>query len=195
MPTPVQSSRKYSFLLRNLLKGLIWLAVIVAAYLYIKKNYGFDLEIILGPFYDNGTVIYSIFLISEILIGIIPPEFFMLWGLRHEVLNLYVQNVIALACISYGAGVIGYYIGSYFNGTRLYRLLRIYFFGKFEKHLNDFGGFLVVVAALTPLPFSGICMLTGAVGYSVKKFMYISLMRFVRFAVYGFIIWEANILN
>ncbi len=188
-------TEKTKFLLRNLLRGLIWLAVLVTAYLWAKKNLDFDLQVLLGPLYDNAPAVFSIFLISELVFGIIPPELFMFWALRHENIIIYLENVAALAFMSYFAGLIGYYIGSYFNSTRLYRLLRRNYLKRFDKHFNRYGGFLVVVAALTPLPFSGICMLVGAVKYRLRKFVWISLLRFVRFTAYGIIIWEANILN
>ncbi|MEQ9466735.1 MAG: hypothetical protein RLN88_04945 [Ekhidna sp.] len=181
------------FLLRNLLRGFLWLAVIVAAFIYARKNYDFTLETVLGPVYDQPTVVYLIFLASEVIFGIIPPEFFMIWSLRSEILSNYIYNIIALSAISYAAGIIGFGIGAYLKNTRFYRIMKVRVFGKFEKHLNNYGGFLVVVAALTPLPFSGIAMLVGSVHYSFKKYLWFSLFRFLRFLAYGIIIWEANI--
>ena len=192
---PTSQSEKTKFLLSNLVKGLAWLVIIVAGYFLAKKYFDFDLELLLGPLYEKPVAIFSIFLVSEVVFGIIPPEFFMLWSLRDEVLLLYIQNIAALAFMSYCAGVLGYFIGSYFNSTVMYRLLRRNYLGKYEKMFNNYGGFLILVAALTPLPFSGICMLVGAVNYSKRKFFWISMSRFIRFIVYAFIIWEANILN
>lgn len=171
----------------------MWLAVIVAAFIYARKNYDFTLETVLGPVYDQPTVVYLIFLASEVIFGIIPPEFFMIWSLRSEILSNYIYNIIALSAISYAAGIIGFGIGAYLKNTRFYRIMKVRVFGKFEKHLNNYGGFLVVVAALTPLPFSGIAMLVGSVHYSFKKYLWFSLFRFLRFLAYGIIIWEANI--
>lgn len=181
------------FLIKNLLRGFLWLAVIVIAFIYLRKNYDFTLETVLGPVYDKPTVVYLIFLTSEVVFGIIPPEFFMIWSLRNEMLMAYVNNVTALSAISYVAGIIGFGIGAYLKNTRFYRIMKIRVFGKFEKHLNNYGGFLVIVAALTPLPFSGIGMLVGSVHYSFKKYLWFSLFRFLRFLAYGIVIWEANI--
>ncbi len=181
------------FLIRNLLRGFLWLAVIVIGFIYLRKNYDFSLETVLGPVYDQPTVVYFIFLASEVIFGIIPPEFFMIWSLRNELLMAYINNVIALSAISYAAGIIGFGIGAYLKNTRFYRIMKYRVFGKFEKHLNNYGGFLVVVAALTPLPFSGIAMLVGSVHYSFKKYLWFSLFRFLRFLAYGIVIWEANI--
>lgn len=189
------AAERTRFLVTNLLKGLAWLAILITAYILAKKYLDFDLKEWLGPLYDNAPVIYTIFLTSEVIFGIIPPEIFMFWSARHEDLGIYIQNVAALSAISYAAGLIGYYIGSYFNTTRFYRAMKKNVFGKFEEHFNNYGGFLVVVAALTPLPFSGICMLVGAVRYSLRKFIWFSLFRFLRYIVYAAVIWEAHIIN
>lgn len=191
--TPKSLPDRRRFLLRNLLKGFIWLAVIVFGYLYLRKNYDFSLETILGPVYDQPTIVYLIFLGSEIIFGIIPPEFFMIWSLRLQSLSSYTENVIALSAISYVAGVIGFLIGEYLNNTHFYKEMKKRVFGKFETHLNNYGGFLVIVASLTPIPFSGIAMLVGSVHYSFRKYLWFSLFRFLRFLVYGIVIWEANI--
>jgi len=193
-PHPTAQQRT-QFLMKNLIRGFLWLAAIVILYILARKYLNFDFKEWLGPVYDNVTLIYTIFLTSEIVFGIIPPEIFMFWAARHETIDIYIQNIIVLTFISYAAGIIGYFIGSYFNKTRLYRALKKNVFGKFEVHFNNYGGFLVVVAALTPIPFSGICMLVGAVKYNFRKFMWFSLFRFVRFIVYAIIIWEANVLS
>lgn len=184
------TAERTRFLVTNLAKGILWLAILITLYLLAKKYLNFDIKDWMGPLYDNSVAIYVMFLVSEIVFGIIPPEIFMFWSARHADLSLYVQNVAALSVISYAAGVIGYYIGSYFNKTLLYRALKRNVFGRFEKHFNNYGGFLVVVAALTPLPFSGICMLVGAVKYNFRKFIWFSLFRFLRYIVYAWIIWE-----
>ncbi len=183
------------FLLRNLVRGFIWLFVIVGGYFYARNNLNFTLETVLGPVYEKPTVVYLMFLSSEVIFGIIPPEFFMIWSLRSEVLGNYIDNIISLSLISYTAGVIGFLIGQYLNNTQFYKQMKKRVFGKFEKHLNMYGGFLVVVAAITPIPFSGIAMLVGSVKYPFKRYLYFSLFRFARFLVYSMIIWEANILN
>ncbi len=190
-----ETAERTRFFLRNLFRGLLWLIAIVGGYFFLKSKYNFSLSDVLGPVYDQPVTIFTIFLSSEVIFGIIPPELFMIWALRNENVILYIENIVALSMISYVAGVVGYIIGSRFNTTRLYATLQKNYLGRFEKHLNRFGGFLVIVAALTPLPFSGICMLMGTVKYPVKRFLFFSLLRFVRFGAYAYIVWEANILQ
>ena len=190
MPT---KSEKLQFFLRNLFRGVIFLGVIIGGYFLAKKHLGIDLKNLMGPLYESPRTVFSVFGISEVIFGIIPPEFFMIWSQRHEDLNLFVENVIVLMAISYAAGVIGYWIGAYLNGTRFYTFMKARVFGKFEEHFHNYGGFLVIVATMTPIPFSGICMLVGSVRYPFSRFLIFSLARLFRFAIYAWIIWEAHV--
>ncbi len=185
---------KTRFLLKNLLKGFAWLAVLVAAFVWAKHELGDDYISWLQPIYNKPIAVFSIFLTSEILIGIIPPELFMIWAARNGIVSDYVGNMVLLASVSYMAGFIGHRIGTYLNQSKFYRLMKRNFFGKYEKYINDFGGFIIIVAALTPVPFSGIAMMTGSLRYPLKKYLIYSSFRFLRFAFYAIIIWEANIL-
>jgi membrane protein YqaA with SNARE-associated domain len=58
--------------------------------------------------------------------------------------------------------------------------------------LQTYGQYLVLVAGLTPFPFSGTAMLVGAVDYPFRHYLLISLARFLKFAVSAWVIWEAN---
>lgn len=187
-------NKKTYFLLRNLSRGLLYLAIIVIVFILAKKYISVDYIKWLAPIYEKPNLMFSIFLASEIVIGIIPPEFFMVWALRTGSMPDYITSIILLALISYIAGMIGYGIGRYFNTSRFYRFLKRKYFGKYSKYLHEFGGFLVVVAAVTPLPYSGISMLVGSERYPFKRYFIFSLFRFLRFVVYAAIIWEANIL-
>ncbi len=187
-------SERTTFLVRNLLRGIVGLVAIIGIYVLAKKYLDFDLITLLGPLYEKPVAIYTIFLTSEVVFGIVPPEFFMLWSMRHGDVSLYIQNIAALSTISYVSGIIGYYLGSLFHATKIYRLLRINYLQKFERQFQQFGGFLVIVAALTPLPFSAICMLVGAAKYPFRRFLFIATARFARFVVYSMIIWQTNAL-
>ena len=194
-PTPNKTLlSKRQFLLKNMLRGLFWLMAIVGGYVIAQQYFNFTLESVLGSVYDEPIVVYSIFLASEVIFGIIPPEFFMIWSLRTGEISLYAQNITTLAIMSYVAGVIGFFIGQYLSNTLFYIQTKNRVFGKFEQYLHYYGGFLVVVAAITPIPFSGIAMLVGSIKYSLRSYLLFSLFRFARFLVYSIIIYKANML-
>ena len=67
---------------------------------------------------------------------------------------------------------------------------------KMSKHLKNtskWGGFLIIVGALLPLPFAITCMAAGMIKYPLKGVVLFGLFRFLRFAIYGYII--SGIIN
>lgn len=188
----INKGKKSIFLFRNLLRGLIWLAAIIAVFWFIKNKVDINYLSWLKPIYDNSFIVILIYITSEVLIGIIPPEVFMIWALRNGIVFEYVILILVLAVLSYIAGLIGYFFGRYLNTTLLYRFIRMKFLRKMERMLNIYGLYIIIVAALTPLPFSGVSMLVGSVKYPLKKYILYSLFRFARFAIYSWFIWKVN---
>ena len=186
------SNFKKRYFLGNLLKGLIWLLVIVGAFLIFKKYFGETYNELMFVISDKPALVLIVFILSEVLFGIIPPELFMIWALTDNTKTGYYLLVILLGLLSYIAGILGYYFGLNFSKSSLYAKLKDRFAAKFEKNVKRFGGFMIAVAALTPVPYSAICMITGAAGFKQNTFFLISLIRIVRFVIYGFIIWQVN---
>lgn len=185
---------KSAFLLKNILRGLIWLAIIIAFFLFFKNKVDVNYLNWLKPVYSNSSIVFLIFFTSEVIIGIIPPEVFMIWALRNGSISEYAFLIFLLSVVSYLAGLIGYCFGRYLNTTLLYRFLRRKFLKKLERMLNIYGLYIIIVAAITPLPFSGVSMLVGSVKYPLKKYVLYSALRFARFIVYSWFIWKANTL-
>lgn len=180
------------FVIRNVIKAAVWLVLFLSAYILIKRYVDLDFLKWLEPFFDREILIFLIFLCSEVVIGIIPPEFFMLWALRYETLGNYALIITILTVMSYLAGVVGFWIGWYLNQTIYFRYLRRRFLSNMERRLQTFGPYLVIIAALTPVPFSGVAMLVGSVKYSFKRYLLLSLSRFLRFAIYAWVFWQAH---
>ncbi len=176
----------------NLAKGFLWLAVLIGGFFLFKKYVAIDYLEWLKPVYERPLLVYTIYSLSELLFGLVPPEIFMMWGLGSGMLTSYILVVIVLATISYGAGFIGFLIGRYLENTHFFKIFKRRIFGKYEKSLFDFGAFIIIVAALTPLPFSGVSMLVGSVDFPPKKYLIFALSRFLRFFAYSYIIWAVN---
>ncbi len=189
-----KETTRSAFFFRNLLKGLVWLAIIVLLFVLAKHNVNQDLLQRFEPVFNRSGLIILFYGLSEFLIGIIPPELFMIWSLRSGVLHDYILWVVLLTVISYCAGLGAYFFGRYLHNTRLYNYLRNRYLQKTEILLQEYGLYLILVASLTPLPFSGVAMLVGAVHYPARNYIYLSLARFIKFAVSGYVIWEANML-
>ncbi len=184
-----QEETRSGFLWKNLLRGLIWFAIIITAYILASE----DLEVYQQEINDIGDrlpLLLGIFTVSEIVFGIIPPELFMLIWQSKGILSEYVLNLTYLTLISYAAGVMGYYIGYFFSKTRAYQKISDRYLKQYDKQLKKFGLYIVLVGAVTPVPFSATCMLAGSVNLPIKDFLLICISRIVRFAAYGWMVWS-----
>jgi membrane protein YqaA with SNARE-associated domain len=180
---------KQSFLLKNLGRGLIWFVVIITAYILVQGELKVYEEQI-NKVGDNLPLLLSIFTVSEIVFGILPPEIFMLIWQTKGVISEYITNLTVLTLISYGAGVVGYFIGYYFTKASFFKSVYEKYLKPYEASLKKYGGFLVIVGAVTPVPYSATCMLAGSVKFPFKTFLLLCITRIIRFAFYGWMVWS-----
>ena len=189
----MEISPRVKFLISNGLKGMVWFAIILFAYfmfeeLVISKNPDAWVE----RFYAQPFIIYSIYLASEFIFGIIPPELFMIWAYNKGGTWHYIFNVAFFAAVSYTMGYLTFLIGQLLLKRATFRWLRRKFFIQQAKLLKKYGLFLIIIAALTPIPWSAVCLLVGSAEYPSKKFLKYALFRILRFAVYGYIIFQTH---
>jgi membrane protein YqaA with SNARE-associated domain len=183
-----QEDTPSSFFFKNLLKGLAWFAVIITAYILVQS----ELEVYeeqINKVGDNMLLLLSIFTVSEVVFGILPPEIFMLIWQTKGVVSEYVINLSVLTLISYGAGIAGYFIGYYFSRAAMFKGVYDKYLKPLEGSLKKYGGLLVVVGAVTPVPYSATCMLAGSVNYPFKTFLLLCITRIIRFSAYGWMVW------
>jgi membrane protein YqaA with SNARE-associated domain len=186
-----QEETKSGFLIKNVIRGLAWFAVIITIFIfaedYIQTNFAKDIEAI----HDKPVLLYMVFFASEVVFGLIPPEFFMLvWILHGVTIPVYIINLTILTLISYVAGIIGYFIGKNFSKTPFYKKISERYLQQYEGSLKRYGGFLVIVGATTPVPYSATCMLAGSINLDFKYFLLICITRIIRFSIYGWMVWS-----
>lgn len=178
----------YAFLGKSLKKAALPIILIVLGlFLFNKYVFTIDdgLELLTTSFSRTGVLIT--FFISETLLGLIPPEIFIGWSKKtaDPILNLSI-----LATLSYVGGIITFFIG---KATLKIERVRNYLEVKMAKHLKNtskWGGFLILVGALLPIPFSITCMAAGMIKYPLKGVVLFGLFRFARFALYAWAIFS-----
>lgn len=181
----------YTFIGNSLKKSAIPLILIIFG-LYLVNEYVFTiddgLEFLTQTFSRTGVLI--VFFISETLLGLIPPEIFIGWSKKTATPIL---NLSILATLSYIGGILSYFIGKTIQKiTTVKNYLEI----KMAKHLKNtgkWGGFLILIGALLPVPFSITCVAAGMIKYPLKGVVLFGLFRFVRFALYAWAIF--NVVN
>ncbi|MDD4107719.1 MAG: hypothetical protein PHH93_03255 [Prolixibacteraceae bacterium] len=186
-------TQRMQFLLKNGLRGLAWLAVIMLAFFFfeeivISKNPDAWIE----RFYAKPLIIYLIYLFSEFFFGIIPPELFMIWAVNKANTAHYFHNLIFFAGTSYFLGYMTFLIGQFLYKRSTFRYIRMKFLKNLWPQLRKYGIFLIIVAALTPLPWAAVCLLVGSAGYPSGRFLRYATFRLIRFAVYGYIIFQTH---
>lgn len=180
------------FFIKNFIRGILFFAVAIVFY---KVTFSYlDLSGLKEqiPFDLPSTFVFILFFMSEVILGVIPPELFMIWAITSKPLSSYLFYVISFSVISYIAGFVAFLFGKYLHKTWLYEFMRKNIIGKYERKINSYGWLVIVVAAITPLPFSATCAVIGAIGFKRNKYLFYSMARFIRYAIYGFFIWLAH---
>ena len=180
------------FFIKNFIRGILFFAVAIVFY---KVTFSYlDLSGLKEqiPFDLPSTFVFILFFMSEVILGVIPPELFMIWAISSKPLSSYFIYVISFSVISYIAGFVAFLFGKYLHKTWLYEFMRKNIIGKYERKINSYGWLVIVVAAITPLPFSATCAVIGAIGFKRNKYLFYSMARFIMYAIYGFFIWLAH---
>src|SRR5690606_34127729 len=115
------------------------------------------------------------------------PDIFIAWSGKTPSPMVYLS---VLAVLSYFGGIIAYYIGKAI--TRI-PSVNNYLNVKIAKHIRNtrrWGGFLIIVGALLPIPFSMTTLAAGIINYSEKGVWLFGLFRFLRFYLYAIAIFS-----
>lgn len=178
----------YSFIGKNLKSAILpILGIILVIFLFNK--YVYNINDGLHHFTETFSrlTVLTVFFISETLLGLIPPEIFIAWTKKTEdpIINLAI-----LATLSYSGGLISYFLG---RMTLKIATVKEYLEVKMAKNLANtkkWGGILILVGALLPLPFSIACVAAGMIKYPFKNVVFFGVFRFVRFAIYAWAIFK-----
>lgn len=173
----------YAFLKDALKKAIPPILIVVAAVICIHY-FVIDLNTALQYVIDNYStfLVLSLFFFSESIFGIIPPELFIAWSDKTTSPIFYLSMI---ALLSYLGGMV-----SYFTGRTALKIPAVYNYleVKMQKHLKNarkWGGFLILVGALLPLPFAVASLAAGMIRFDFKYWALFGLARFIRFAIYG----------
>ena len=177
----------YSFLLSTVIKGLILFFLFILL-IFCIDFFFIDLELLIKNSFEkySSVMLMSIFFISESFLGLIPPELFLIWSTESSHPFLY---VFLLALLSYIGGIVSFFIGRYLY---LIPFIKSFIENQISKHivnLRKWGGFFIVLGAVSPLPHSLISMTSGLIKYSLKNYLLWSLFRFLRFFIYAVVIF------
>lgn len=183
----------YKFLGINLMKMILILVGVVVLILVVNQLVDFKhQQDKLQDFVDhqNSLIVFAFFLITESFMGFIPPDIFMVWGKAKFPEHAYLI-VGLLGTLSYLGGINAYFLGAL---VRKFPSVERYIQRKYEKDfemIKKWGGIVIIMAALFPLPFAMISTIAGIVKYPFRTFVLYGLTRYIRFFLYAIVIFGA----
>lgn len=178
----------YQFILSSLKKVAIPFALIVGLLVFLEY-YVLDFENLFYSSTKDLSVpgLMALFFVSESFLGLIPPELFIAWvkTLSDPILYLSVLALLSYlgGCVSYAIGKLIIRIPSLNNAIE----------GKMSKHIANirkWGGFLIIIGALLPIPFSMVSIASGMIRFSFSKYLMFGLFRFLRFYLFALAIFN-----
>jgi len=178
----------YRFVKNSIKKSIIPILIFVIS-LWLVHEFVVDFNDLFATIINTYSPlsILAIFFASETFLGLIPPEIFIAWADKtsHPVLYLTI-----LAFLSYFGGILSYTMGKIMSKIpSIYNYLEV----KMSKHIKmirKWGGFLIVVGALLPIPFSITSIAAGIIHYKFTNYLLFGLLRFVRFILYAVVIFN-----
>ena len=178
----------YEFLKKASVRfGLIMVPILAGMMLFERFTPGFEYYFSQLSLIVSQEIILSLFFVSETLLGLIPPDLFIIWAKQFA--SPYAM-VSLLAALSYGGGLLAYFMGvKMLKINRLSHLINVKFAKQFTM-LRSWGGFIIVVAALLPLPYSTMCLGAGMLKYSFKSLLLLGMFRIVRFFAYAAVLYQ-----
>lgn len=178
----------YSFLKDTALKGgivIVTFVTILLALEYLFLDFNSLLNNLVATY--SAEIIFSFFLLSETVLGLVPPEVFIAWAAKSVTPWLF---LFGLATMSYLGGVISYFIG---NRLFLIPAIKNHIENKIAVHITNlrkWGGLFVLIGAMLPIPHSIVSLACGLIKYNFKHYLLWALFRYLRFVIYAFVIFQ-----
>jgi membrane protein YqaA with SNARE-associated domain len=181
-------SKFYPFLKDTAIKAGIVIVVFVGIFIALDYFF-FDFDALLNVLVATykPPIVFGVFLISETILGLVPPEIFIAWSSKSSMPWLY---LFMLATMSYLGGVLAYYFG---NRLFLIPSVKNHIENKIAHHivkLKKWGGLFVFIGAMLPIPHSVVSLACGLIKYNFKHYLLWALFRYLRFALYGAVIFQ-----
>jgi membrane protein YqaA with SNARE-associated domain len=165
-------------------------AILVFLLLILAVDYFFiDVNLLLNQLVVKYSpiTIFVVFMISESMLGLLPPEVFIAWAAKAVSPWLF---LFLLATISYAGGVAAYLVGTHISNVKS---VKTHFETKIKTHvdkLRKWGGLFIVMGATLPIPHAMVSLASGVIQYSFGNYLLWSLFRYLRFGLYALVIFK-----
>lgn len=178
----------YQFIQQNFIKLIVSILIFGLA-LFLLNHYVIDIDALMTEHIAHlGQIqVLSLFFFSESFLGLAPPDLFILWT-KSQADPWFV--VFWLSVLSYLGGQVSFLIGRWINHIPRFHQWVHQKYENSLKQFQKFGALVIVLGALTPLPFSPISIISGSLEYSWARYSILALSRFSRFFIYASLLFK-----
>jgi membrane protein YqaA with SNARE-associated domain len=161
------------------------LIILIQRYVDLKPLFDFITDRFSDPF------VLIVFTVSETFLGMIPPDFFIIWAGKFSSPMI---ALVFLGLLSYTGGILSYFIGSWLSQRKRIREYSERMLDKYIVMVRKWGGAFIIISALFPYsPFSMVVIAVSLLKYPFRLFLIFGLSRILRFIIQG--IFYLHILN
>jgi len=140
--------------------------------------------------FSDGLILI-LFLVSESSLGMIPPDFFIIWTAKFSSPFIY---LLILSILSYIGGAISYMIGRWLLKRPRIKAYSERVLDKYITLVRKWGGAFIIIAALFPFsPFPLVVIAVSLFRFPFKLYLLFGISRILRFIIQG--VFYLNILQ
>lgn len=178
------------FLIRNIIYTIIGILVLIALVAAARRLLGDRLAVASNWLTTQGGywgVFLSTWAIDTFTLPLSPDV--ILAFVAHEGGKLdHATSLVVISAASVLGGNTAYYLARWLGGTRWVQRRLAKGYDNGQKLFRRFGVWAVVIAGLTPVPFSIVCWLAGLYRMSAFKLFLATLSRIPRFVGWYYLI-------
>jgi uncharacterized membrane protein YdjX (TVP38/TMEM64 family) len=174
----------YGYMWRTSLKIIvIYLLIMIPAVLIGKYLIDFNafFKFITGRLPD--MLVLTVFMLSESFLGMIPPDFFVIWTAKFNAPFLFLS---ILGVLSYIGGAISYFIGYRLSKSQRIKAYSERVLARYINMVRKWGGAFIIISALFPFsPFSMVVIAVSLFKYPFRLYLLFGISRIARFIIQG----------
>lgn len=181
-------SGHYRFIGANALKAGFYYSLVVVAVIVVAK-FLLDLNHIFHAVFDSLSTlqVLTIFFISESILGMIPPDLFMIWA---EKFANPAAMLTVLGVLSYAGGIVAYYLGSWISRQEKVKAFIERRLQRYIALTEKWGGLFLALSAIFPFsPYAMVALAVGVLHYPFHKLLLYGFFRIARFVGQGIMIF------
>ena len=179
---------------KNLIRAAFFLFLLVAFIFVLALSFEPQLKTFADWLINTFGILglsASVF-VADLIISPIPPDAALFFIGQSEMHSQWIIWVPLLGLVSTAAGICGWFIGRRLIKLRFLRRPILSFTKEYRGSIRKYGFWMVVIGALTPLPFSLTCWVAGIFKLPVETFIIAALFRVPRFVLYYWAIFYSG---